>query len=350
MKTAILAIILFCIMIFPHELGHFLVAKKCGVQVNEFAFGMGPAIWKKKKGETLFAIRLFPIGGFCAMEGEDGEVDEEGNLIVHDENNPPNPRAFCNKKPIQKIAVLFAGSFMNLVCAFLILSIAIGSMGFLTTTIGEVSGPAEEAGIQAGDIVVEINYQKIKNWSDISEIMADSNGEKVTISVKHTKNSNGIRDIEVTPKYIESEDRYIVGITSKVGHSPIKAVAAGGVATWNTVKLMFQSLDMIFSGQASMDDISGPVGIVQLVDETSNEGAFPFAFLMALICVNLAVINLLPLPALDGGRIIFVLYSWITGKPVSQKVEGTIHFIGIVLLLALAVVITFNDIGRIFGH
>lgn len=347
MKTAILAIVLFCIMIFPHELGHFIVARKCGVQVNEFSFGMGPAIWKKQKGETLYAIRLFPIGGYCALEGEDGEDDEEDAERKSDEIKS-NPRAFCNKKPWQKIAVLFAGSFMNLLCAFLILTITVGAMGFTTTTIGEVSGPSLAAGIEPGDKIVEINGVKVKEWADVSREISKNGGEELTISVQHYKNA--IRDKKVTPIYLEDENRYIIGITSKPGHNPIKAIKAGGYATWNVIKLMFQSLDMIFSGKATMDDISGPVGIVQLVDETSNEGFSYFAFLMALICVNLAVINLLPLPALDGGRIIFVLYSWITGREVSQKVEGTVHLIGIVLLLALAVLITFNDIGKIIGH
>lgn len=350
MKTAILAIVLFCIMIFPHELGHFIVARRCGVQVNEFSFGMGPAIWKKQKGETLYAIRLFPIGGYCAMEGEEGGSDDEEDLERHKDDVLSNPRAFCNKKPWQKIAVLFAGSFMNLVCAFLILTITIGSMGFTTTTIGEVSGPAKAAGIEAGDIIVEINYVETKEWADVTREISKNQGESIIVSVKHTRHSNGIRDIEIVPKYLEDENRYIIGITSKPGHNPIKAIKAGGYATWNVIKLMFQSLDMIFSGQASMDDISGPVGIVQMVDETSNEGFSYFAFLLALICVNLAIINLLPLPALDGGRIIFVLYSWITGRAVSSKVEGTVHFVGIVLLLALALVVTFNDIGKIFGH
>ena len=342
MKTAILAILLFLIMIFPHELGHFIVAKKCGVQVNEFAFGMGPAIWKKQKGETLYSIRIFPIGGYCAMEGEDGsEEDAEENELAE-----PNPRAFNNKKPWQKIAVLFAGSFMNLVCAFLILTLTIGIMGFTTTTLGEVSGPAKDAGLLAGDKIVSINDENIKTWNDVISIIGENGENDVNISVKR----NGeINEYVVTPNYVEEENRYIIGIVTKKGHNPILAIKSGFVSTWNVIKLMFQSLDMIFSGQATMDDISGPVGIVQMVGETANYGFYYYATLIALICVNLAVINLLPLPALDGGRIIFVLYSWITGKKVSQKVEGTVHLIGICLLLALAVIITFNDIGRIFG-
>ena len=156
MKTAILAILLFCIMIFPHELGHFIAAKKTGVRVNEFAFGMGPKIWKKQGEETLYSIRLFPIGGFCAMEGEDEDSED--------------PRSFGSKKPWQKIIVLAAGSFMNVVCAIVIMCLIVGIMGFTTTTIDEVTekSPAAEGGLVTGDKIVEINHQEIKEWTDVS--------------------------------------------------------------------------------------------------------------------------------------------------------------------------------------
>ena len=162
METAILAIILFCVMIFPHELGHYIAAKRLGVKVNEFAFGMGPVIWKKQKGETLHSIRLFPIGGFCSMEGEDEDSDE--------------PRAFNNKKPWQKIIILAAGSFMNVLCAILIMSIVVGVLGFTTTTIDTVSegSPAETAGIMAGDEITAIDGQPIEAWTDVSAAIASA--------------------------------------------------------------------------------------------------------------------------------------------------------------------------------
>ena len=154
MKTAILAIILFCVMIFPHELGHYIAAKKLGVKVNEFAFGMGPVIWKKQKGETLHSIRLFPVGGFCAMEGEDEDSDE--------------PRAFSNKKPWQKIVILAAGSFMNVVCAVVIMALVVGIIGFNTTTVDQVTdgSPAYEAGVNSGDRIISIDGDEIDEWAD----------------------------------------------------------------------------------------------------------------------------------------------------------------------------------------
>jgi Predicted membrane-associated Zn-dependent proteases 1 len=172
MTTAILTIILFCVMIFPHELGHFIAAKKMDVKVNEFAFGMGPKLWKKQRGETLHSIRLFPIGGFCAMEGEDGESDE--------------PRAFGNKKPWQKIIILAAGSFMNVVCAIVIMIIISGIAGFTTNLVGELTqdGAAQKAGIHEGDEIVRIDDNKVDSWEDISNIVSKSTGEPMEVEIQ----------------------------------------------------------------------------------------------------------------------------------------------------------------------
>ena len=345
MKTAILAILLFCIMIFPHELGHFIAAKKCGVRVNEFAFGMGPVIWKKQRGETLHTIRLFPIGGFCAMEGEDEDSDDE--------------RAFGNRKPWQKIVVLAAGSVMNVLCAILIMCIVVGVRGFTTTTIGNVDAgsAAEAAGLMAGDKIVRMTTggtdYEIETWTEISEAI-NSVGEEGTITVEYVRDGE-TESTSVTPVLTESTDssvnavsRYVVGISSKISHSPIKSLVGGAQSTWAMTKLMFSSLAQLITGGASPDDLTGPVGMVEMVSKTSDYGLWYYGFLTALICINLAVINMLPLPALDGGRIIFALYTMITGKPVSEKVEGTVHLIGFALLLLLMIYVTFNDVVRIF--
>ena len=332
-------------MIFPHELGHFIAAKKCGVRVNEFAFGMGPVIWKKQRGETLHTIRLFPIGGFCAMEGEDEDSDDE--------------RAFGNRKPWQKIVVLAAGSVMNVLCAILIMCIVVGVRGFTTTTIGNVDAgsAAEAAGLMAGDKIVRMTTggtdYEIETWTEISEAI-NSVGEEGTITVEYVRDGE-TESTSVTPVLTESTDssgnavsRYVVGISSKISHSPIKCLVGGAQSTWAMTKLMFSALAQLFTGQTGADELTGPVGMVEMVSKTSDYGLWYYGFLTALICINLAVINMLPLPALDGGRIIFVLYSLITGKPVSEKVEGTVHLIGLALLLLLMVYVTFNDIVRIF--
>ena len=333
-------------MIFPHELGHFIAAKKCGVQVNEFAFGMGPAIWKKQRGETLHSIRLFPIGGYCAMEGEDGSEDDE----AEDGDSPKeyNPRAFNNKKPWQKIIILLAGAGMNVLCAFLVMTILMTYLGFTTMTIAEVAqnSPSYEAGILAGDKVIRVDGEEVDLWTDFGERIQKSEGKELTITVLRDKEE---LDISLTPSYNEEEKRYVVGTICEVTHNPLKGIKAGFFSTGRLFVVMYDSLKLLLTGGASIEEVSGPVGIVQMVGETSSQGLWSYGFLVALICVNLAVINLLPLPALDGGRILIVLVSWITGKKLSPKVEGIIHAVGIVLLLGLAIFVTINDVGKLFG-
>ena len=329
--TAIYAIILFVLLIFPHELGHYIVAKAVGVKVNEFAFGMGPALFQKQKGETLYSIRLIPIGGYCAMEGENEESE--------------NPRAFNNKPGWAKISVLAAGAAMNVVIAIVVLSIVSGIVGSATTTLEQVekNSPAYEAGIQADDKIIQIGDTKIDMWADVTGALGDA-GEPVSITVER-----GGEELvkEVTPKKLE-DGRYVIGITAKVSHNPFTAVVNGVKSTWNMTILMFQSLYMLISGDVPASDIAGPVGIVTMVSDTTDYGWYYFASLVALMSINLAIINLLPLPALDGGRILFVFIRKITGKMISDDLEGKIHGIGMLLLFALMIFATWNDIVRLF--
>ncbi len=346
MKTAILAILLFCVMIFSHELGHFIAAKRCGVRVNEFAFGMGPVIWKKQRGETLHSIRLLPIGGFCAMEGEDEESEDE--------------RAFGNKKPWQKIVILAAGSLMNVLCAIIIMCIVVGVRGFATTTIGQITGgsAAEASGLAVGDKIISITTTQetyeIDQWADVSEAMNSvTSGDGITIGYERGGSSYTVDANPTLSEGVDSQGNtvnyYVLGISCKISHSPFKALVAGTQSTWAMTKMMFAALLQLFTGEASPDELTGPVGMVQMVSKTTEYGFWYYGFLTALICLNLAVINMLPLPALDGGRIIFVLYSALTGKQVSEKVEGTIHLAGLALLMLLMIYVTFNDVERIFG-
>ena len=284
MKTAILAILLFCIMIFPHELGHFIAARRVGVKVNEFAFGMGPAIWKKQGPETLYSIRLFPVGGFCAMEGEDEESNE--------------PRAFGNKKPWQKIVVLAAGSFMNIICAIVIMSLVIGIMGFTTTVVGQVTEdlPAKAAGILEGDKLLKIDDTEIEQWTDVSKALQASGGEEVVVTLERDKQ---VEAVSVVPQLTEGVDAqgnpaqgYVLGVTCKISHNPFMAVVDGAQSTWNMTKMMFSALGQLFTGEAGVDELSGPVGMINMVSQTTEYGFWYYGFLTALICVNLAIINL----------------------------------------------------------
>lgn len=328
--TAIYAIILFVLLIFPHELGHFVVAKAVGVKVNEFAFGMGPALFQKQGKETLYSIRLIPIGGYCAMEGENEESE--------------NPRAFNNKPGWAKISVLVAGAGMNVLIAVVVLSIVMGISGSATTTIAEVQkdSPAYTAGIQAGDEIIAVDDHKLKEWSDLTGYLGTSDktvevtllrdGEKVTVKVKPEPAEDG---------------RYIIGITAEVSHNPIAAIENGMKSTWNMTLVMVESLRMLVTGDVPASEIAGPVGIVTMVSDTTTYGWYYFASLVALMSINLAMINLLPLPALDGGRILFVIIRKVTGKMITDDLEGRIHTIGMMLLFALMIFATWNDIVRL---
>ena len=330
MLTAILAIVLFVILIFPHELGHFIVAKAVGVKVNEFAFGMGPAIWKKQKGETLYAIRIFPIGGYCAMEGENEESD--------------NDRAFNNKLGWAKILVLVAGSAMNVLIAVVILSIMVGIVGSPTTTISKVqaSSPAYTAGIQSGDEITAVNGTAVKSWNNLSTLIQNNKKAK-EITVKRDGQT---MTFTVTPE--KTEGRYIIGITPTMKHNAFTAVKNGCISSWQMTKTMFVSLKQLFTGQVSTKNLQGPVGIVSMVHQSESYGLYYFFYLLAFISLNLAIINMLPLPALDGGRIVFVIIRAVTGKMITDEIEGRVHAIGLMLLLGLMVYVTWNDIVRLF--
>lgn len=355
MSTAILAIILFLIMIFPHELGHFIAAKKCGIQVNEFSFGMGPVIWKKQKGETQYSIRLLPIGGFCAMEGENGDEEkaDKGEITVNKAETGVkeyNERAFNNKKPWQKIIVLAAGSFMNVVCAILIMTLLAGIQGFPTKVIQKVEAdsPAYESGIMPGDEIVGINGNSVNSWEDVVKEIAGSRGETLGFTILRKGDKV---EVKLKPKEVTQGEQkgYFIGISAKSNHNPFKAIVSGVKITHNMTKTMLTSIKQLFTGEVSTKELAGPVGMISMVNKTSTYGGRYFGFLTAMICLNLAIINMLPFPALDGGRILFVIYSWITKKSISAKVEGTIHAIGLILLMGLMLYATKNDIFRLFG-
>lgn len=333
--TIFLVILLFVILIFPHELGHFVAAKLCGVQVNEFAFGMGPVILKKQGKETLYSIRAFPVGGFCAMEGEDTEEATE------------NPRAFNNKSWWKKIIILVAGAAMNIIIAFLVMIFAAVYMGTPTTTINSVTdgGAASMAGIQAGDKIVRVSDSRVDSWEAFvgciqKEIKADKtisitverNGKEKTFSLSPQRQKNG---------------KYVIGVISKQRHNLFIGMKNGMASTVKMTKALFESFKMLFTSKEAINQVSGPVGMIKIVSDAAGLGVFYYLYLVALISLNLAIFNLLPLPALDGGRIIFVIIRMFTGRAISDKVEARVHMIGMALLLTLTVFVTWNDIMRL---
>ncbi len=329
--TIIYAIIIFCLLIFVHEFGHFIAAKACGVKVNEFSIGMGPAFFKRQKGETLYSLRIFPIGGFCAMEGEDEDSDDE--------------RAFNRKPAWQRAIVLAAGALMNLITAVILMIIIAFWSGQATTVIDQVldDSPAYEAGIETGDEIIDINGSEINEWNDIIGVIGESREETASITV--------IRDgkeetLTSSMEYDEEAGRYKIGITPVIEHNVIASVGAGIRNTGDMTVMMYDIIKKLFTGEVSTKELSGPVGIVYAVSDTAKAGIIYVVYLAALLSLNLAIMNMLPFPALDGGRLLFLIIRKITGKRVTDEMEGKIHFIGIVLLMLLMVYVTWNDIFR----
>lgn len=329
--TIIYAIIIFCMLIFVHELGHFIVAKACGVKVNEFAIGMGPAILKKQKGETQYSVRALPIGGYCAMEGEDEDSDDE--------------RAFNNKPAWQRACVLAAGSLMNLLAAVVLLIIIAFWSGQPTTTIDKVidDSPAYEAGIVKGDEILEVDGRKVEDWDDLLEFIGQSKSKTAEIKVLRDG-----REMVITSQleYDKQAERNKVGIVPGVEHNLIASVATGVKSTGTMTVMMYDIIKKMFTGDVSVKELSGPVGIVYAVNDSAKAGIIYVIYLSALLSLNLAIMNMLPLPALDGGRMIFLVIRKITGKRVTDEMEGRVHFIGIMLLMLLMVYVTWNDIVR----
>ena len=327
--TIIYALLIICVLIFFHELGHFMAAKACGIKVNEFAIGMGPKVLKKQKGETLYSVRAFPLGGFCAMEGEDEDSQDE--------------RAFNRKSVWKKAIIIVAGAAMNLIIA-IILMIAVNYMnGVPTTTISQVeeNSPAYTAGIQKGDRILSINDKKINSWDDVQAVKNAVNTRELNIKVQRKDTE---LNIKTTLK--ENDRNKIIGIVPVSEKNIVKAIANGPSATWNMAKSMYSGLYSLITGKVSAKELSGPVGIVYLINKGISRGFATVLYLTSLISLNLAIINMLPLPALDGGRLLMVIIRRLTGKAISSKVEGVIHAVGLGLLLLLTIYVTWNDIVR----
>ena len=337
------ALLFFGVIIMIHECGHFACAKLFKVKVNEFSLGMGPALFKRKKGDTLYAVRLFPIGGYVAMEGEDDASEDD--------------RAF-NKKPVwQKMIIVVAGALMNLILGFILMVLLLTTSTDLigTNTIKEFYPDAvsSQYGLQAGDRFVEIDGHHVWSELDLSFLMSRSqdgvfdfvverNGEKVTLNDVHfaTEQQNGITLIQYD---------FII-----IGEQPgfLNIVKNAFTQSASIVRMVWLSVFDLVTGRYGMSELAGPVGTVDIIADVTAQAVSSGSLtnlltIMAFITINVGVANLLPLPALDGGRFLFLAIEAVRRKPVNPKYEGYVHAAGLALLLLLMVVVTYNDISRI---
>ena len=341
MLQIILAIVAFGLLVIVHEFGHFISAKRGGVQVNEFWIGMGPTLLKKEHNGTLYCLKALPFGGACVMEGEDSESD--------------NDHAFGKASLPRRMLIVAAGALMNFLVGFLIVLAVIQpngpNGGYIVSTLDSIdpaSTAAAEGGMQAGDEVLEVDGYNILLRSDFEmalsrgadttyEIVVRRDGEKVTLPAV------------VLEATIEGEDgRKMIGLTFAEQPDSIGMHINMAVRTsLNYARLVWVSLGMLVSGQVGVDQLSGPVGVASVMATTASYSIAAFLQLVAFISINLGVMNLLPLPALDGGRLVFLIIEGIRRKPVPAKYEGYIHAAGLMLLLALMVYVTGQDILRI---
>lgn len=324
MLTFITAVLVFTLIVVIHEFGHFIIARLSGVKVEEFAVGMGPKLWGIRPKETLYSIRAFPIGGFCKMLGEDEENQD--------------PRAFNNKPVFKRIATIAFGPLMNLFLAVLIFSMIFATV----PVVHEVSPntPASQAGLKQGDKIVELNGTPITEWEQIRPIVDANKGKQIDLKFQRDGET---RQVNVVPIPRQGEEGAMIGVMPSyafTGFSLSQGINVTTTVTYEMVKFLGQ----LFTGHASMQYVEGPVKIVKRMGDAAQVGVAAVLQFTAFLSLNLCIINLLPFPALDGGRLIFLIIEAIRRKPVDPQKEGMVHFIGFVLLMILSVFIIYKDI------
>ncbi len=345
--TILFAILLFSFLIFIHELGHFLAAKASGVRVNEFSLFMGPAIFKKQKGETLYTIRCIPFGGYCAMEGEDADTDDPGS--------------FQKAAWWKRLIILVAGSFMNLVAGVLLITVMLScSKGYVDTKLAYVEPDSSVVGgLQVGDEILSFNGTKVDIYADFALETYFLEDGSYDMTVLRDGKKVELKDVPFIRKDFEDGAGVRFGISFDTQKTTFRSVLRQiWPETRYQIKSTFVGLKMLLTGKAGMKDMAGPVGIVTMMSDVANASDSTSAALLnmlafgGMIAVNLAVMNLIPFPALDGGRVLGLLLTCaiegVTKKKLDAKYEGYIHSAGMVLLLILMAVILFKDIFMIF--
>ncbi len=339
----VIAILIFCIIVIVHELGHFLLAKMNGIAVKEFSIGFGPTLIGYTKNETKYCIRLVPFGGACIFDDEDPDKIEEST--------------FRKASVWARIAVIAAGPIFNFILAFIMALFVVGASGYVATDITSVieGGPAAAAGLQAGDKILKVGNERVRLFREIS-LFAYMNQDKPAV-ITYLRDGEK-QQTTLQPEYKEDWGQYYFGISGSVvkGGSPLRVIQYSVYEVRYWISSTLKSIGMIFEGKITKDDVSGPVGITMMVgdiyEEAAPEGVSAIILSMLniaiLISANLGVMNLLPLPALDGGRLMFMFIEVVRRKPISPEKEGMVHFVGLALLMILMVFIMYNDITRLF--
>lgn len=340
--SIIIALIIFSLIILFHELGHFLLAKFNGVTVLEFSLGMGPRILSKEWRGTRYSLKLLPFGGSCMMLGEDEEAGEEGS--------------FGSKSVWARISVIAAGPIFNFIMAFLASVVVIAMVGYDPADVYKVyeDYPAAEAGIQAGDIITKINGKNIHVAREVTNYVSFHQGETYTVTYER----DGESHVAVVEPVQNEDGKYIMGLVAGSTYQKGNVLTTLKYSVYEVkywIDLTLESLKMLFKGQVGVKEMSGPVGVVNVIGETYTESAKISMFavivnmlnIAILLSANLGVMNLLPIPALDGGRLVFLVIEAIRGKRVNPEREGMVHFIGLMALMVLMVVVLYNDVMRL---
>lgn len=336
----LVSILVFSIVIVIHELGHFVVAKKSGIKVNEFSVGMGPRLAGIKKGETEYSIRALPIGGYVAMEGEDEESDSEGS--------------FSNAPVQNRIAVVVAGAVMNLILGFAILLYMVSSQDAITSktvSIFHENAMTQQTGLQVDDEIIAVNGRRCYIANDIIYEFARTQDGVVDFTVR--RDGKVIELNDVTFETYEAEDgtkQLVLDFYVYPAEKTVSSVIKEAVNwTVSYARMIFLSLVDMITGHVAINQMSGPVGIVSVISEATSVGLEPVLNIMALITINLGVFNLVPFPALDGGRLVFLIIEFLRGKPINPKYEIWVNTAGMVALLAFMAFVTFSDVTKLIG-
>ena len=338
--SILLSILILGLVIFVHELGHFLVAKAVKAPVYKFAIGMGPVIVSKEINGTEYSIRWIPLGGFVQLELEEELDSEEGSV-------------FRNLSIFKRGAVYVAGALFNFILAFILFTGVYFSMGYPSTTIQEVfdDTPAKQYGLEVGDIVIDINGNKISSWNDIPTAVSNSDGGSLSFKVKR---NDSIKTINVTPELDAETNTYSIGISPEYKKDIFKSFKSSVNATIYNIKNTFISLVDVITGifdtkDSTENELSGPIGTIQIISSQTKEGLMSSIMLIISITISLGVFNLLPIPGLDGGKILILFIEFLRGgKKMSIERETQITMIGVIALLGLMLIATKNDIMRLF--